>query len=265
MSLAFGGSSRGIDTLTVSNVSPVPVYSSLSLLPGHLYKVQVDGTVSDWCTDTSCPAGDPAAVAQPAVGVDALYCYAQWRCPTPQNWAALKVNGMGLDQLTLPSHPIPGYSDTHSYTAYVAGIQGRLSFVAADAAKGSSSDNSGQFAVTIADLGPARVDYAFACRGADLTCRGRGSFFGAGSRGTLQVGAYRLAGTSATVSQAGGAVSGLLFSGRVLASRDGACPKGTPMQLALAAKAVVLQVFCGPPASRLYTASNVDVRLAYAG
>ena len=265
LSIALGGSSRATDTLTVSNVSPTTIYSSLSLLAGHLYKVQVDGTVSDWCTDTSCAAGDPAAVAQPDLGVDALYCYAAWRCPTPQNWQALKVNGVGLDQLTLPSRPIRGYSASHTYTAYVAGIQGRLGFVAADAAKGSSADNSGQFTVTIVDLGPAPVDYAFTCLGADLTCRGRGSLFGPGSHGTLQVGGYRLAGTSATVSQTGGVVGGLLFSGRVLASRDGACPEGTPMQLTLAPKALVLQVFCGPPASHLYTASNVHVQLAYAG
>jgi hypothetical protein len=260
VSIAFGGSSRATDTLMVSNVSPTPIYSSLSLLAAHVYEVQVSGTVSDWCTATGCSVVDPATAPEPGVGVDALYCYVTWRCPTPQNWQALKVNGVGLDQLSLPSRPIRGYTDTHVYTAYVAGIEGRLSFVSADAAKGSSSDNSGQFTVRIQDLGPASVDYAFACHGAGLTCRGKG----AGTRGTLEVGGYRLAGTSATVSQTGGVVSGLLLSGRVLASRRGDCPRGTPMQLTLAAKALVLQVFCGPPASHIYTTSDVDARLAYA-
>jgi hypothetical protein len=36
------------------------------------------------------------------------------------------------------------------------------------------------------------------------------------------------------------------------------------MQLTLASDALVLQVFCGPPASHLYTAANVRVQLAYA-
>jgi hypothetical protein len=260
-SLAFGGSTRATDTLTVSNVSATPIYSSLSLLPDHAYKVQVSGTVSDWCTDTGCSTVDPATAPEPGVGVDALYCYIAWRCPTPQNWQALKVNGVGLDQLTLPSRPIAAYSGSHTYTAYVAGIQGRLSFVAADAAKGSSADNSGEFTVTIQDLGPARVDYAFACVGGGLSCRGRGS----APHGTLQVAGYRLAASSATVSQTAGVVNGLLFSGRVLAAPAGTCPRGTPMQLAVAAKALVLQVFCGPPASHIYTASNVDSRLGYAG
>jgi hypothetical protein len=261
VSVALGGSSRASETLTVSNVSPTPIYSSLSLLAGHLYKLQVSGTVSDWCTDTSCSAVDPATSPEPDSGVDALYCYAAWRCPAPQDWQALQVNGLGLDQLTLPSRPIRGYSDSHIYTAYVAGIEGRLRFVSADAAKGSAADNSGRFTVTIQDLGLARVDYAFRCHGVGLRCRGEGS----GPRGTLEIGGYRLAGTSATVSQTGGVVRELLLSGRVVASRPGACPKGTPMQLTLAANALVLDVLCGPPASHLYTASNVDVRLAYGG
>jgi hypothetical protein len=265
ISIAVGSSTRATETLTVSNVNPTPIYSSLSLLAGHVYRLQVSGTVSDWCTDTACAAVDPAAAPEPDVGVDALYCYAAWRCPTPQNWQALKVNGVGLDQLTLPSRPIHGYSASHTYTAYVAGIRGRLSFVAADAAKGSSADNSGDFTVTVQDLGPARVDYAFSCRGPELACRGSGSALGPLPKGTLRVGGYRLAARSATVSQSGGAVSGLAFSGRVLASRPGECPKGTPMQLTLAASALVLEVFCGPPASHIYTTSEVDARLAYAG
>jgi hypothetical protein len=265
VSIAVGGSSRATETLTVSNVSPTPIYSSLSLLADHAYRVQVSGTVSDWCTDTSCSAVDPSTAPEPDVGVDALYCYAAWRCPTPQNWQALQVNGVGLDKLTLPSRPIRGYSPAHTYTAYVAGIRGRLSFVAADAAKGSSADNSGDFTVTLQDLGPARVDYAFTCWGAALMCRGAGSALGQRPNGTLQVGGYRLVAGSAAVSEAGGAVSGLLLSGRVLASRGDGCPKGTPMQLTLAANALVLEVFCGPLASHIYTTSDVDARLAYAG
>jgi hypothetical protein len=261
VALAFGGSGRSAETLTVSNASPTPIYSQLSLLPGHSYRLEVSGTVSDWCTDTGCSSVDPATAPEPGVGVDAVYCYAAWRCPAPQNWEALKVNGVGLDQLTLPSKPIAGYSAAHTYVAYVAGIKGRLDFVAADAAKGSSADNSGQFTVTITDLGPARVDYAFTCVGRGLTCRGQGS----APRGTLQVAGYRLAGSSMTVSESGGAIGAVLFSGRVLSGPAGACPRGTPMQLTVAAKALVLQVFCGSPASHIYTASDVDAQLAYAG
>src|SRR6185437_13291867 len=103
------------------------------------------------------------------------------------------------------------------------------------------------------------------CHGSALACRGLGSALGAVPKGTLEVGGYLLAAKSATVSQTGGAVSGLVFSGRVLASRGGGCPKGTPMQLTLAANALVLEVFCGPAASHIYTTSDIDARLAYAG
>jgi hypothetical protein len=261
---ATAGSGRAGESLTVSNVSAAPVTSSLSLRPGDLYRLQVTGTVSDWCTDTSCATGDPAAVPQPGVGVDALYCYAAWRCPTPQNWSALRVNGVGLDELTLPARPVVGYSDSHAYTAYVAGIRGPLSFVAADAAKGSSADNSGAFAVTIADLGPAVVGYAFACHGR-LRCAGRGQIrAGAAERGgALRFGPYRFAATSGTVLGEGGTLRTLVVAGHLVSAGGRGCPAGTPVQLTLAADAAVLQVFCGPPASHLLTAATVRATFDY--
>ena len=138
------------ETLSVSNTSATLGRSTTALVASHSYELVVRGTVSDWCSPTSCPTGDPAKVPQPDVGQDALYGYAQWRFPTPQITRQLLINGLGLDQLAHKAGQIP-YSSTHVYRARVTGISGRLTFVSADA--GSSSNNSGAWTVTITDLG----------------------------------------------------------------------------------------------------------------
>jgi hypothetical protein len=118
--------------------------------------------VSDWCAATSCPAGDPGDVAQPNVGVDALYCYAKWRCgATPQLWRQLRVNGKGLDEFAGVAGKLP-YSAGHVYAVVACGTGGKLSLVSSDAAAGSTGDNSGSFTVEISKAG------------SDAGCAGKG-------------------------------------------------------------------------------------------
>ena len=105
-----------------------PVTSKSVLVANHTYELVAQGTVSNWCTGTSCPPGDPVTTPQPNLGVDALYAYAQWRCPTPQLERQLQVNGKGLDQLAGESGQIP-YSPSHSYSVTVTGITGPLTFI----------------------------------------------------------------------------------------------------------------------------------------
>ena len=174
LALVLGGtaSARGLraaDSITVSNTVSTAVSSGIALDPTHRYRLVATGTVSDWCTTSSCPAGNADQTAQPNVGVDALYCYAKWRCPTPELWRQLQVNSMGIDQLAKMDGKI-AYSGGHSYTIEFTGVSGKLSFVAADAV-GSAGDNSGSFKVQLTDLGASgassstgKVDAAAAVR-----------------------------------------------------------------------------------------------------
>jgi hypothetical protein len=169
---------RALESIVVSNTKSTPVKSA-PLDKTHAYRVTATGTVSDWCTTSSCPAGDPTKTAQANVGVDALYCYAKWRCPTPELWRQLSVNGKGLDELAGREGKIP-YNAGHAYSVELDCLSGPLSFVATDAV-GSAGDNSGQFNVTISDLGPS-PKCAPKCRkparleGASEGCGGEVSF-----------------------------------------------------------------------------------------
>jgi peptidoglycan hydrolase-like protein with peptidoglycan-binding domain len=141
-------------TIKVSNTSSKVVKSTV-LDPDHRYRLTVSGTVSDWCTASSCPPGDPAKTAQPRVGVDGVWCYAKWRCPTPEAWQQLNINGKGiLDFAGLTPADRP-YSSSHKYTIVFDGVSGALSLGSSDALAGSGGDNSGSYTVTITDLGPA--------------------------------------------------------------------------------------------------------------
>jgi hypothetical protein len=134
----------------------------MALDPTHRYEIEARGTVSDWCPPTATKASDcSGSPLQIGEGVDPLYCYAAWRCPSPQLWRQLQIDGEGLDQLAGTPGAItynPGLfgSEAHRYVVTVTGVSGRLTLVAADAV-GSSDNNSGAFTVVITDLGPASV------------------------------------------------------------------------------------------------------------
>jgi hypothetical protein len=142
-----GGGPARPETLMVTTASTV---TSKALVASHKYRLDVQGTVSYWCTSS-----DPSSCFWPSVpshpnvelaGVDALYCYATWRCPTPELWRPFQVNGQGLDQLAGQEGQIP-YNGGHTYSVTLTGISGPLSF--ADVA----STPTGSFTVTITDLG----------------------------------------------------------------------------------------------------------------
>lgn len=150
-------STRSLETITVSNTSPRPVFSTTVLQADHRYRLVAGGTVSDWCNGTSFPCNPPLALAD---GVDALYCYAKWRCSTPTLWRQLQVNGKGLDEIAGQAGKIP-YSASHKYTVEITGITGKLKLVALDALNGSAGDNGGQFTVDITDLGSVAAKVTF--------------------------------------------------------------------------------------------------------
>ncbi len=139
---------RVLETVTIPNLGGQAVTTS-ALEEDHRYRITASGTVSDWCPATAtkpedCSFGSPLEIAQ---GVDALYCYAAWRCATPQLWRQLRFNGVGLDQLAGKEIP---YSTSHSYTVEVEDLSGPLTLHSTD----GGTDNSGAFTVTISDLGP---------------------------------------------------------------------------------------------------------------
>ena len=150
---ASSAMSHALDSVKVSNTAG-PVKSGVALQASHRYRLVVTGTVSDWCTTSSCPAGDATKTAQPNVGVDGVWCYAKWRCPTPEAWQQLQVNGQGILDFTHQTADDVPYSPGHSYTFELTGVSGKLTLDSSDAL-GSSSDNSGSFNVTITDLGGA--------------------------------------------------------------------------------------------------------------
>jgi hypothetical protein len=152
---------RAAETITVSNTDTKPVRTTTDLDPDHRYRLTVTGTVSDWCTTTGCPKADPTKNPQPNVGVDGVWCYAKWRCPTIQAWQQLSVNGKGiLDFAGMTPDQVP-YSSSHTYSVEFEGISGHLSIGAVDALAGSISDNSGSFEVTLTDLGPSQSSQSY--------------------------------------------------------------------------------------------------------
>lgn len=145
------------ETLTVSNSAGDVASSVMVMEASHSYRLVVTGTISDWCPPTAttrdqCSNGSPLAVGQ---GVDALYCYADWRCPSKEIWRQLRVNGQGLDEFSDQAGDMP-FAPSHEYTVTVTEKSGPLTLTTLD---GSRVDNSGSFTVVLTDLGPAGGDW----------------------------------------------------------------------------------------------------------
>jgi hypothetical protein len=155
---AHAAQTWALETVRVSNTAPTPVTTRVALDAGHRHRLTVSGTISDLCTTTSCPKGDPAKVAQANVGVDGVWRDAKWRCPTPEPWQQLVVNGKGiLDFTGLKPEDTPN-SAGHRYSFEFEGVSGPLSLGCWDALAGSGAGNSGAFTVTITDLGPSGAE-----------------------------------------------------------------------------------------------------------
>jgi hypothetical protein len=104
------------ETLTVSNAAPANSHTQLDA--SHTYQITATGTASYWCTSNDPNSCTWPALAHPNVelaGTDAIWCYANWRCPNPLAWRPLLINGKGLDQLAGLEGGVP-YDSSHSYT-----------------------------------------------------------------------------------------------------------------------------------------------------
>jgi hypothetical protein len=142
---ATGGPSESV---TVPANGSGPVTGQTALLATHRYQISASGTASYWCSrndPTSCSFPGMPHPSVELAGTDALWCYATWRCPTPQLWRPLLVNGMGLDQLAGNPNGV-AYDPSHDYSVQVTGISGPLTFT-------SQAGSFGGFSVTVTDLG----------------------------------------------------------------------------------------------------------------
>lgn len=154
------------ETLTVSNTKPKAVRSTTVLKPDHIYSITASGRISDWDDDYVAAVGGPKAASWDGFGVDAIWCYAEWRCGEGALWRQLRVKrasgkswsrgsgvGLGLDEFAGLEEP-PAPSKDHRYTVQVTGVRGKLDFATWDAfVLGSHGGNKGFFRVTIKDLG----------------------------------------------------------------------------------------------------------------
>ena len=110
-------SSSGTMSLSIDATRPPYSVMSPALQTGVRYVVEVAGTFSYWPSDELKDS--------PEGGVDPLWCYAKWRCPTPQKWQSLLMNGKGLADFS--GQPLP-YNPQHSYRIEVIGAGSPVNF-----------------------------------------------------------------------------------------------------------------------------------------
>jgi hypothetical protein len=134
VSMTFEDSPRSAagETLVIPNDKPVKVKSQMVLEKGRWYVIEASGVISDW--------------SHVKEGVDAVWCYAEWRCGKQgEVWSQLRIDEKGMPDIA--SKPIP-YNPQHIYQVRYQG-QGRPVELYASDAQGSWSDNSGSFTVKI--------------------------------------------------------------------------------------------------------------------
>ena len=120
------------ETLTIPNDKPVKVMSKTVLEKGRWYVIEASGVISDWSDYKD--------------GVDAVWCYAEWRCGKQgEAWNQLRIDDKGMTDIA--GKPIP-YNTQHSYQVRYQGQGKPVEMYASDAIN-SSSDNSGMFTVKI--------------------------------------------------------------------------------------------------------------------
>jgi len=121
-----------LETLTIPNDMPVKITSTTVLDKGRWYIVEASGVISDWSNVKD--------------GVDAVWCYAEWRCgKNGEVWNQLRINDKGLTDIAGKALP---YNPEHVYMVRYLGDGKKLELYCSDA-QGSSSDNSGFFTVKI--------------------------------------------------------------------------------------------------------------------
>lgn len=123
---------RLIEVLSVPNEWPEKVATHHRTRRGSPYLLEASGVVSNWKLRFE--------------GVDALYCYAQWRVgPVPEKWAQLRVDGGSLEDLA--GAPLP-YQPSHLYRVPFQGTGKVLGLLMSDA-QASWPDNSGALTVRL--------------------------------------------------------------------------------------------------------------------
>jgi len=143
----------------IPNNAPVKVTSTTILESGKWYIIEASGTISDWGDQTE--------------GVDAVWCYAEWRCgPDGEVWDQLRIDDKGMTEIAGKTIP---YNSSHIYRVKYQGQGKPVVFYCSDA-QWSSDGNSGSFSVKIYEL-PA-----------DELRTGNKSFYvrGIGNDGTLK-------------------------------------------------------------------------------
>ena len=121
-----------VASLVVPNTKPEKVTTDIVLEEGRIYRIRAYGVISDWRDKED--------------GVDAVWCYAEWRCGTEGAvWAQLRIDNKGMHDIAGETIP---YNPSHEYEIEYQGQGKRLEFHLYDA-MGSSSDNTGEIYVDI--------------------------------------------------------------------------------------------------------------------
>lgn len=134
-----GGSSSGEtsaagpgETLIVPSNRSDRITSSTLLEEGRRYTIEASGVFSCWGGQTE--------------GVDAVWCYATWRCgEAGEPWNQLRIDGKGMTEIA--GFDIP-YNPDHNYSVMYTGEGKPIELWIADAV-GSSGDNYGDLTVRI--------------------------------------------------------------------------------------------------------------------
>jgi hypothetical protein len=120
--------------VSVSARSGTPVQSHIALDAGRTYTIEVSGVFSCWDGHTD--------------GVDGFYCYATWRCPTPEVWGQLLIDDKSMSDIAKQhGEPLALHGD-HVYSTTIVGSGRPISLQIADA-KSSAGDNHGALTVRI--------------------------------------------------------------------------------------------------------------------
>lgn len=121
-----------LETLIIPNDKPVKVSSTTALEKGRWYIIEASGVISDW--------------GHVKDGVDAVWCYAEWRCgKNGEVWNQLRINDKGMTDIAGKNIP---YNPDHVYKIRYLGEGKKIELYCIDA-QGSSGDNSGWFTVKI--------------------------------------------------------------------------------------------------------------------
>jgi hypothetical protein len=122
------GGGNLLETIFVPADQPDPVYTNMMLEQGKSYTIEASGVYSCWSD-------------HPEGGVDAYYCYAEWRCGTSgEAWNQLLLNDKPMAEIARENGESDSYNPEHVYRATLMGNGESLKLQISDA-QNSWSDN----------------------------------------------------------------------------------------------------------------------------